>query len=380
MANIALLGGGIECLPIIQRVIALGHQAIVIDGNPDAPGMDLADIEVVASCYHTEAVLPALGYALNHHGIKLDAVLCAGTDTPNAAAAVAAAYRLPGLAPEAAALSVDKLAQKRALRSGMMTADVPDFWECGRVVVKPTNSRGARGVKLIETGGMVEQYLDGPQFSTESLVQDGQVLFTAVGLRNYDRPDLLPSIVENGFDAPYFDLPDEYRGVDGLIERACHNLGWYQRGGGVVKGDLVLHNGKLVIIELAARLSGGFFCMAHEWVYGVPFIDHAIWLAFGERLVMPTVKSGLCVSQRYLFPDPADFGRRVVSVPEPLTVHATLGIQHATYAVRPGDVIAPVVSHGQRWGQAIATGSTPEQARERAEAAVAAMKAAIVLE
>ena len=109
--------------------------------------------------------------------------------------------------------------------------------------------------------------------------------------------------------------------------------------------------------------------------------------------------------QRYVFPDPADIGRRVVSVPRilehhdqpvlgygvglleqiaddpPMTTYKGLAdIAHATYAIHPGDVIQPVTSHGQRWGQAIATGSTPEQARERAEAAVRAMKAAVELE
>lgn len=427
MATVICLGGGIEGLPILERVKALGHRLVVVDGNALAPGMALADFRVIASCYDVEATVAAL----RQLAIPYGAVICAAVDAPHVAAAVArraevSGWRMPGLTPEQAALGVDKYLQKHLLRDAGLP--VPDFWQFGNqsttvgtVVIKPVDSRGARGVVLIKPGDllpgrkimdaiqasptgqiMVEQYLPGPQISTESIIQDGQVLFTAVGLRNYGRLDeFAHHIIEDGFDAPHGG--EVVQGAIGLlIGRACRALGWFQTGGGTVKGDLVIHNGEMHIIELAPRLSGGFFCThGHPLAYGVPFVDYAIRLALGEHVEAPTVEGGHFVSQRYVFPAPADVGKRVVNVPvvadlvpespgKFLARRARLGrsrqtvrflnCTHATYAVQVGDVIRPVSDHGARLGQAVASGSSPQQARERAELAVTAMRRGLVLE
>ena len=424
MANLICLGVGIENAPILARARALGHTVIAVDGNPDAPGFAHAAVRVVASCYHTEQVLPALGYALNTAGLKPDGVLCAGVDAPHVAAAVASAYGLPGLTPEAARLSVDKIAQKWALNAvGLPVPRFGELEEGGYLtfasrhpdkVLKPVDSRGARGVQLMRFGEsdkfgvmldaaikasptgrvMAEEYLPGPQLSTESAVIDGKVLFTAVALRNYDRlAEFAPAILEDGIDnwMPAHDATGLWRDnllreIDDLITRACAALNWRNL---TVKGDLIIHGNKPVILELAARLSGGFFSTHFiPLAFGVPIVDYAIHLALGETVEAPTWGHKQFVCQRYIFPAPGDIGRRVVSVPKiqcycdgPLDDDAYIvDAGFATYAVRPGDVLRPVTDHGARLGQAIATGSTPEQARERAEAAVKAMQAALVLE
>jgi biotin carboxylase len=406
MSTLICLGAGLEGLPILKRAKAMGHRLVVVDGNPDAPGMALGDMRVWASCYDAHAVLAALESEFG--GFHFDGVLCCAVDAPHVAAAVAAAFHLPGLTPERAALSVDKLAQKRALSAAGLP--VPNCYEVGNAyirddfqVIKPADSRGARGVALLmkdadwpayyqaakdasPTGRVViEEYLPGPQLSTESIVVDGRVLFTAVALRNYDRlSEFAPHIVEDGFVEPSPDHTAWERSDDGLwrlaqgrihtlLESACAALGWYQQGGGVVKGDLVVCDGQPVIIELAARLSGGFLCLAHAWTYGVDFIGAAVRMALGESFTFRPMPLSFC-AQRYVFPAPGDIGRRVSHI-EPVAVDA----EHHTYAVRPGDVLRPVTDHGARLGQAIATGATPEQARAHAEQAVAAMKAALVL-
>jgi biotin carboxylase len=399
---------------------------VVVDGNPDAPGMALGDMRVWASCYDAHAVLAALESEFG--GFHFDGVLCCAVDAPHVAAAVAAAYHLPGLAPERAALSVDKLAQKRALHAAGLP--VPNFYEVGNAyirddfqVIKPADSRGARGVALLmkdadwpmyyqeakdasPTGRVVvEEYLPGPQLSTESIIERGKVAYTAVALRNYDRPDLLPNIVENGCDAPW-GVEDDFAmwpALSDLLVQACRALGWFQDSVGVVKGDLVISGGQPVILELAARLSGGFLCThTIPLAYGFDLVEYAIRSALGEDFTDMRLwvdPAWQFTSQRYVFPDSADIGKRVVSVPakvvlvpdrpdwrdfvsgaldyDSATEHEPL--KFATYAVRPGDVLRPVTDHGARLGQAIATGATPEQARAHAEQAVAAMKAALVL-
>lgn len=397
---VVALGGGIESLPILERIRALGHRLIVVDASPSAPGLRLADVPILASCYDAAAALAALDAA----EVQSDAVLCAATDTPHVAAAIAEGYDLPGLTRAEARLSVDKLAQKRALR--LAGLPVPEFCElftdfpvppAHMTVFKPANSRGARGVRRIRdvseidaafaaaraaspTGRvMVEQWLDGRQLSTESIVQGGRVLFTAVALRNYARlAEFAPYVIEDGVDNWIVTDGTLNRDallaeIDTLLGRACAALGWDNL---TVKGDLVLHAGKLYIIELAARLSGGFLCThTIPLAYGVPFVDYAIRLALGETVEAPKAEHRQFVCQRYVFPDISGIGRRVAGV-----YHVPTAAEFATLAVKPGDVIQPVTSHANRLGQAICVGASPDEARARAEQAVAALKRGIVLE
>jgi len=337
-------------------------------------------------------------------------VLCAAIDAPHVAAAVAEAFGLPGLTVEQAALGADKYRQKCAI--DLILMPVPRFALADNIrtsgifgerifgprmgIVKPLDSRGGRGVVRLLPGidpawayeqaraqsptgrVMVEEWLDGPQLSTESLVQDGKVLFTAVGLRNYERlGEFAPYCVEDGFDSPWDAIGKEteyeiYR----LIENSCRALDWYQSGGGVVKGDLVIRNGKLHVIELAPRLSGGLFCAAHELAYGVDFIGAAINMALRYTIEAPNPRIRQFVSQRYIFPQQGDIGK---------TLLGYSGVfynvyENSHYSKPIGHVIAPVTSHPDRLGQALCVGATPQEARERAERAVNEMYNRMVIE
>ena len=403
MSTLILLGGGPESVPVIARAREMGHRAIVVDGNAAAPGLALADFPIVASCYHASDARMALHRAPVS---QIDAVLCAATDTPHVAAAIREEFVLPGMTVDQAALSVDKWAQALALsHAGLPTPDFRQVVDDSEIeppmIVKPLDSRGGRGVirllpgvdpewaysearRFSATGRvMVEEWLDGPQLSTESIVQDGRVLFTAVGLRNYDRlEEFAPACIEDGFQSPYeFTQPGPTRAdLNGLIEAACAALGWFQTGGGggTVKGDLAINDGRLFIIELAARLSGGYFAThGHPAAYGVDFVGAAIRLALGERMETPKMGPGAFVAQRYAFPRPDEYGKRIARLPSILT---STGMLFATWARKVGDVVEPVTSHAARLGQVIATGHTPAQARERAQAAAKEMREGVKVE
>ena len=87
-----------------------------------------------------------------------------------------------------------------------------------------------------------------------------------------------------------------------LISNAARCLGVKN---GTVKGDIVVHEGIPYIIELAPRLSGGYFC-THEIPLntGVDFVGAAIRLALGETLRPADLEPryNRFVAQRYLFP------------------------------------------------------------------------------
>lgn len=401
--TIILLGAGGECVPIIQKAKDMGLRTVVVDGCGSAPGMALADVPVVASCYHADAALQGL----RRSPIKgADGVMCAATDSPHVAAAIREEFGLPGLSVASARLSIDKGDQKAVLRT--FGIPVPD--STGRNplkpsiqsdwVIKPADSRGGRGVirlagvdyewayktarALSPTGQVViERWLDGPQYSTESIILGGRVMFTVCGLRNYDRlAEFAPYSIEDGFDVPSIP-PCGIGAVNELIARACVALGWLDTAPGLtVKGDLIWHDDRLVILELAARLSGGYFCShVTPMAYGIDFVYAAIKLALGEGLEWRVGGGAIApfgagfVSQRYVFSDPADIGRTVVSLPRVSDWAAW-----ATWLIKPGDIIKPVTSHAARLGQACCIAGTMADAEHMAARAVAEMKAGASLE
>lgn len=128
---------------------------------------------------------------------------------------------------------------------------------------------------------MVERFPFGPQVSTESLVVDGLSYTKGFSDRNYEFLDrYAPHIIENGGQLPSHLDDAAQQAVRGLVQEAALSIGIRI---GMVTGDIVLTNGKPHVIELAARLSGGYFC-THEIPLntGVNLVRAAIRQAVGE--------------------------------------------------------------------------------------------------
>jgi biotin carboxylase len=253
------------------------------------------------------------------------------------------------------------------------------------LVVKPPDSRGARGViRLLPdmdaaavfaesaaqspTGRvMVEQYLSGPQLSTESLVVDGRVHTIGLSDRNYEYLDrFAPYFIENGGDLPSRLSDPCLEKTRRLLERVAPALGIVD---GVIKGDIVIVDGEPHIIEVAARLSGGYFC-SHEIPLntGVDFVGIAIDLALGRTIeparLVPRFNQG--VAQRYLFAAPG-----TVAALEGVEEAGKLeGVVHVELRVAVGEEIGAVRNHPSRAGVIIAVGDSRQQAIERVERAV----------
>ena len=152
---------------------------------------------------------------------------------------------------------------------------------------------------------MVEEYLSGPQVSTESIVVNGRCYTPGFSDRNYEYLErYAPFFIENGGDLPSHLPQDIQDKVKDVVARAAAALGITN---GTVKGDIVVHNGEPYVIELAARLSGGFFCTREIPLNtGVDFIGAAIKLALGEAISPDELepKKFTPVIQRYAFPKP----------------------------------------------------------------------------
>jgi biotin carboxylase len=394
--TLLVVSGGVEALPGIEIAKSMGLHVAVSDMNPDAPGFALADDHLIASTYDVEATVTAA--RTYHEQVRpLDGVICIASDVPLTVASVAAALELPGIPMESARLATDKLAMKERFAADGVS--IPWFSPVSSaahlrelvavqgqpLVIKPVDSRGSRGVLRLlpdtdlnwayatardhsPTGRvMLERFLPGPQVSTESLMIEGVAYTPGFSDRNYEHLErYAPHIIENGGQLPSHLDNATQQAVRDLVQQAALSMGIRN---GVVKGDIVVTDGKPHVIELAARLSGGYFC-THEIPLntGVDLVGAAIRQALGEPVDPEelTPKWSRPVAQRYLFPSPGvvravEGAERFADQPD---------VAYLEIRAKVGDRIGLVDSHPARAGVVITTGETVESAVSTAKSVI----------
>ncbi|HUO01262.1 MAG TPA: ATP-grasp domain-containing protein [Rhizomicrobium sp.] len=398
--TLLIVSGGIEAADAAKRAKEMGHRVVVSDIDPHAPGFAFADSCLIADVYGPdETAAAAARYSRKIH--KIDGVLCVAADAPVTAAKVAERLGLPGLPVRVAELACDKLAMKNCFRDAGVA--VPWFQEVatpqelqriaverGRdLVIKPVDSRGSRGVQRVARVEdlakafllaqsysptqrvMVEQYLEGPQVSTESVVTGGKCFTPGFSDRNYEYLErYAPFFIENGGDLPSHLSEETQDKVRDLVARAAKAMGVRE---GTVKGDIVVHQGEPYVIELAARLSGGFFCTREIPLNtGVDFIGAAIKVALGETVMEDDVtpKHVTPVVQRYVFPKPGTV--RAIRGEE--DARRVAGIADLVITARPGDVIPPAGDKRPSGAMVLATGANRDAAIKAANDALSLIR------
>ncbi|MHB1041754.1 MAG: ATP-grasp domain-containing protein [Eubacteriales bacterium] len=390
--TLLIVSGGIEAVPGIIRAKEMGLYVVVSDYNPGAPGFAYADDCILASTYDVDATVAAA--EKYHRTVRtINGVICVASDVPLTVATVAERLGIPGIPVAAARLASDKLAMKK--RFVEQDLPVPWFGPVESVehlkaivdkrglplVIKPVDSRGARGVlRLVEgidlawvfaeakknspTGRvMVEEFIAGPQISTEAILLNGKDYTLGFSDRNYEFLDrFAPYIIENGGTQPSILSEDDRRAVSELAVQAGTALGVKT---GVVKGDMVLGEKGPMVIEVAARLSGGWFSTDQIPLHtGVDFVGKAIKLALGEPVnpeeLIPNFKRGVAI--RYFFPPLG----RIEKLPDITQLNQMPGVYKVLLFVHLGEVLMPVTNHTQRAGCVITVGDTRDEAVARA--------------
>lgn len=400
MKTVLIISGGIEAADAARRAKELGYYVVVSDRDPEAPGFAFADSCLIADVYSpSETAAAAERY---HRKIRrIDGVICIAADAPVTAATVCQRLGIRGLPLHVAETACDKLAMKECLSSKgvkvpwFAPVETPQALQRltiergSNLVIKPVDSRGSRGVQRIAHVSdltkafvlarehsptdrvMVEEYLDGPQVSTESLVINDECFTPGFSDRNYEYLDrYTPFFVENGGDLPSR-LPDETQfKIRDLVSSAARALGIVN---GTVKGDIVVHNGEPYVIELAARLSGGFFCTKEIPLNtGVDFVGAALKLSVGDEVSPADLEPrySLPVIQRYSFPKPG----KVVRVNGDAEARKIPGVTDVVVTARPGDVIPAAGDKRPSAAMVLATGTTREMALKAANDALACLK------
>ncbi|HEY0107662.1 MAG TPA: ATP-grasp domain-containing protein [Rhizomicrobium sp.] len=398
--TLLIVSGGIEAVDAAKRAKEMGHYVVVSDRDPAAPSFAFADSCLIADVYGAHETASAAD-RFSRKIRKIDGVICVAADAPVTAATVAKRLGLPGISIESAELACDKVAMKR--RFAQCGVKVPWFDEVatpqalariaierGRdLVIKPVDSRGSRGVQRVAQVAdldkafwfarshspservMVEQYLDGPQVSTESVIVDGRCFTPGFSDRNYEYLErYAPFFIENGGDLPSHLPADVQDKVKDVVARAAAALGIVN---GTVKGDIVVHQGEAYVIELAARLSGGFFCTREIPLNtGVDFVGAAIRLALGEAVAPEDLEPRHVtpVIQRYAFPKAG----LVVAVQGADEARAVAGVADVVVTAKPGDVIPDAGDKRPSAAMVLTVGPSREAALKAANDALACLK------
>jgi len=395
--TLMIIGGGAEQVPAYERAKKRGLCVIGTDLDPNAPALRLADHVLIVSTRDAEATVRAA----EEFNAKqyIDGVMTIANDVPYTVARVAEALGLPGIGTEAARNVIDKLLMKRCFSrygvacpwfTGINSVDELrknlDAEPGVRFVLKPVDGRGARGVLLTDSTAdadwaiaeskrwgdsgrlILEKFVPGVQLSTESFLLKGKCYTPAVAERNYDRLEqFVPNIIEDGGTIPALLNDEMFAKIDDTIRNGAAALGIRE---GIVKGDLVIgEDGVPKIIELAARLSGGWFA-SHQIPYasGVDLvsavISHAIGDSVDETSLIPSRSKATAI--RYWYPEEG----RIKSITGEDALKNVPGLISYGFFRTAGQMQPRVRMHPDRFGFAIVGAETRLEALSRIEQAL----------
>lgn len=387
--TLLILGAGSLQIPAIRTAKRMGLRAVVLDGNPAAPGLVLGDVvrvvniaddraclavareEEVAGVIHTccEVAMLALGRIndeLGLHGVGLATAVRATNKEK-----MRRAFEVGG-APSPRSIGADN--QEDALSAA---DSLP--WP---IIVKPSRNSGSRGVTRLtdprdrqaicaafsraincsrDHGVVIEEFVNGPEFSIEILVYGGVAHVLAVTDK---RTTGAPFFVETGHSQP-----TQLNGTDlqEVMKAAVQGVQALGIDWSAAHAEVRLTPRGPVLMEIGARLGGDF--ITSELVplsTGIDMVAGAISLALGEEPDLTrTQHTAPGAAIRYITPRSGVI--RAISGLE--RARAMPGVRAVEVDRSVGSLVPEMTSSLCRVGHVIAVGVTAQLAIARAEAA-----------
>jgi len=396
--KIVIIGAGAEQVYAYQLARKKGHYVIATDSNPKAPAIKFSDFFIMASTRDAKQTLEAIKNYCNENG-KIDGIMTIANDVPYTVAFVADYFNLKGHSVESAILAHDKFLMKEAFkRHGVLS---PNFWKVSNLdelkeliarekieifVIKPVDGRGARGVLMVnktdnlewafneslswsdEKVLIVERFIHGMQISSESYLINGKAYTPALAERNYSRlEEFSPYIIEDGGTIPAPIDNNLVLKINKIIECGSKSMGVTE---GIVKGDIVIDdNGEPQIIELALRLSGGWFASNQIIATsGVDLVDAVINQALNIKVTkeMLIPKFSRSTAVRYWFPKPG----KIKSIKGEDEIKGLIGVLKYGFFRKAGDYQPVVKMHPDRFGYVIVEGGDRDESISRVNKAL----------
>lgn len=393
MKKLLVLAAGILQVPVIKKAKEMGVYVVAADGDENAVGLKLADKPIVVNITSEEDMLRVAREE------QVDGVIHPCSEVSmNVMGRINDELGLSGISRETAIRATNKHLMREAFEKygapspkSMCFTDVEVAWGAfctdftGACILKPSRNSGSRGIAKISTdikmdefaclfeisknesrdkSVMLEQFVEGPEFSIEIIVWNGEVnVLTITDKKTTEAPHF----VELGHSQPSCRTAEEVEtlkaaavaGVKalGVNNCACH-------------AEAKLMDGKAYLMEIGARLGGDFISteLTHLST-GIDMVAAAINCALGvEPCLEPTEeKHGVCI--RYFCPKPG----KLVSISNTEVLNDPRVYLWEIYH-KEGDMISEVTSSLCRSGHVIVTEETPQKAIALAEKLITDVK------
>lgn len=379
--KLLVLAAGILQVPVIKKAKEMGIYVIAADGDPNAVGLKYADKAIVVNITSEEDVLKVAREE------KIDGVIHPCSEVSmNVMGRLNDELGLSGITREQAIRATNKHLMREAFESGnapypksILTENAEDAWMhlqndfSTDGILKPSRNSGSRGIAKVvrdmnkadfinaynialnesrDKSVLLEQFIEGPEFSIEIIVWNGKVNVLTVTDKKTTGG---PHFVELGHNQPSCYSAEEVEilkaaavaGVKalGVNNCACH-------------AEAKLMDGKAYLMEIGARLGGDFISteLTHLST-GIDMVAAAINVALGiEPDLNPKEEpKGVCI--RYFCPKPG----KLVSVGNTEILKDPRVYLWEIYH-KAGDVIPEVTSSLCRSGHVIVTESSPQKA------------------
>ncbi len=277
--GILILAAGPMQIPAVLTAKELGLFIIAADRNPQAPGFRFADIGLPLDIVKYAALAD---WAVAHKSEHNISAVFAGSDVAVTAAVINQRLGLPGIPVEVAEASHNKAKMKeRWLLDGVSTPacdEVRNRNEARRVaakhgypvMVKAVDNSASRGTKVVcneaelepavdnamrfstTSSCLIEQFVEGDEQSVETVMHNGEQLRAGMVDRHYG---FFPYPLEVGHTNPSHLSADVQEQIFRVVGHAAQSLGIVN---GPAKADMILTKRGPMILEMPARLSGGF--------------------------------------------------------------------------------------------------------------------------
>lgn len=391
--RLLVLAAGILQVPVIKKAKEKGYYVIAVDGDSNAIGLQYADKAICANITDEEIMLEI---AREQH---VDGVIHPCSEVSmNVMGRINDELGLAGITKEQAIRATNKHLMREAFEKGnapspksILTDSAEDAWEhlqndfSTDGILKPSRNSGSRGIAKVvrdmnkadfikaynialdesrDKSVLIEQFIEGPEFSIEIIVWNGKVNVLTVTDK---KTTGAPHFVELGHNQPSCYSNEDVEtlkaaavaGVKalGVNNCACH-------------AEAKLMNGKAYLMEIGARLGGDFISteLTHLST-GIDMVAAAINVALGIEpdLSVKEEPKGACI--RYFCPKPG----RLISVSNTEVLDDPHVYKKEIY-VHEGDIIPEVTSSLSRSGHVIVIEKTPQKAIELAERLIREVK------
>ena len=325
--NLLILGAGIESIEGYLSAKKFNCKIIAVDKNPKAPSLKYADKFIQASIHNFLEILQKIKKAK----YRIDGVIAFG-DVSLVAAKLSIYLKTNSIPVKSAKITSNKFLFKKEMQKFF---HIPKFKKIKslsqlknlvskdktKYILKPVDNSGARGVILINKYTnldwayayskkyskknylIAEEYVKGPQLSTEGIVFKGEYIHLCSFDRNYEFINKYkPFIIENGGSTPSLLGKKNYNRINIILSKVVKKLNLKN---GTLKGDLIISNNKIYLIEVATRLSGGWLSsVTIPNSTGISIIDYVIKNSLNMKIekknLLPKFNNNIV--QRYLFP------------------------------------------------------------------------------